>query len=108
MGILNRILDETQELTEGVVDFATDKVNQRQFDALVSFVFNVGEGAFRISTLRKKLIATDYVGCADEFPKWNKQKGKVLAGLVKRRAMERELFLRGTEGNPWGFSTHTP
>jgi len=62
---------------------------QNQFDALVS-----GEGAFKGSTLLKKLNATDYIGAADQFPQWNKGGGKVMKGLVRRRAAERELFLK--------------
>lgn len=65
------------------------------FDALVSFVFNVGIGNFRASTLLRKLNATDYLGAADEFPKWRKAGGRVLRGLELRRAAERELFLKG-------------
>ncbi|HFT8008540.1 TPA: lysozyme [Burkholderia cenocepacia] len=63
--------------------------------ALVDFVFNVGEGNFASSTLLKKLSAGDYQGAADEFPKWNLASGKVMPGLVTRRARERDLFLTG-------------
>lgn len=67
-------------------------LNQNQFDALVSFVFNIGEGAFGKSTLLKLLNAKDYTGAAAQFPRWNKGGGKVLPGLVNRRAAERKLF----------------
>jgi len=67
-------------------------LTQNQFDALVSFIFNVGVAAFEESTLLRKLNAGDYHGAAEEFGRWNKQKGKVLAGLTKRRAFERNLF----------------
>ena len=73
-------------------------LTQNQFDALVSFSFNVGEGAFRQSTLLKKLNASDYKGAAAEFAKWNKGGGRVLAGLVRRRKEEAELFMRATAG----------
>lgn len=66
---------------------------QHQFDALVSFSFNVGAAALAGSTLLKKLNAGDYRGAADEFPKWNRGGGKVLAGLTRRRAAERQMFL---------------
>ena len=74
---------------------------QEQFDALVSFIYNVGEGAFRGSTLLKKLNAYDYRGAADELLKWDKARNKhgekkPLAGLTRRRNQERELFLAGT------------
>lgn len=72
----------------------TVPLNQNQFDALVSFIFNVGGGNFAKSTLLKKLNKKDYAGAADEFPKWNKGGGKVLGGLVTRRKDERDLFLK--------------
>jgi len=65
-----------------------------QFSALVSFVFNVGIGNFIASTMLKKLGVGDYLGAADEFPKWRRANGQILNGLVKRRAAERELFLK--------------
>ena len=68
-------------------------VTQNQFDALVSFTYNLGAGNLRSSTLLKKLNAGDYAGAADEFPKWNKAGGKELAGLTRRRNAERDLFL---------------
>jgi len=68
-------------------------VNQNQFDALVSFVFNLGAGNFVKSTLLKKLNAGDYTGAAIEFDCWVNAGGRKLPGLVKRRAAERELFL---------------
>lgn len=75
---------------------ATVKVplTQNQFDALVSLVFNIGGKAFRASTLLKRLNAKLYQQAADQFPRWNKQAGKVLNGLTKRRARERSLFLK--------------
>lgn len=64
-----------------------------QFSALVSFAYNLGAGALEGSTLRRKHNAGNYAGAADEFLKWNKGGGRVLPGLVKRRAAERELYL---------------
>lgn len=61
--------------------------------ALVSFVFNVGEGAFSRSTLLRKLNTGDYAGAADEFTRWVHAGGEVVAGLVNRRNHEREVFL---------------
>ena len=68
-------------------------LTQNQFDALASFVFNVGEGAFSSSTLLRLLNAGDYEGAANQLLRWNKQKGRVLNGLTKRREEERKLFL---------------
>jgi len=72
-------------------------LDQAQFDALVSFAFNVGAGAFAGSTLVRKLNDDDFTGAAGEFPRWNKITiGGVLTvdpGLANRRAAERKLFL---------------
>ena len=67
---------------------------QNQFDALSSLVFNIGEGGFSSSTLLRLLNSKDYEGAANQFPRWNKQKGRVLNGLTKRRQEERQLFLK--------------
>jgi lysozyme len=69
-------------------------LNQNQFDALVSLAYNIGQTGFKESTLVKKLNAGDYAGAADQFKFWNKGGGKVLKGLVRRRAAEAELFLK--------------
>lgn len=63
-----------------------------QFDALVSLVYNIGEGNLKKSTLLKKVNALDFTGAAQEFHKWNKADGKVLPGLTRRRASESLLF----------------
>ena len=66
-------------------------LNQNQFDALVSFIFNVGVGNFRSSTLAKKLIAKD-PDAANELLRWNRAGGRVMPGLTRRRVTELELF----------------
>jgi len=71
----------------------TVPINQNQFDALVSFAFNLGCGNLASSTLLKKLNAKDYAGASLEFPKWNRAGGSVLAGLTRRREAEKALFL---------------
>jgi lysozyme len=91
--LLRSDLQWSREAVNGYVEVP---LSQEQYDALVSFVFNVGGSAFRRSTLLRKLNAYDYVGAADEFPRWNKQKGKVLRGLTNRRMYERAKFLSGT------------
>ena len=67
-------------------------LTQGQFDALVSFAFNLGEGALAQSTLLRLLNAGDYAGAAAQFDRWNKAGGCVLPGLVRRRAAERAMF----------------
>lgn len=71
----------------------TAEITQNQFDALISFVYNVGEYALKKSTLLQQLNAGNTARAADEFLKWTKAAGKELPGLVKRRAAERALFL---------------
>jgi len=68
-------------------------LNQSQFDALVSFTYNVGEGNFTNSTLLRELNAGDTAGAAEQFSRWVHAAGKVLPGLVTRRGAERALFL---------------
>lgn len=86
-------------LKTGLVGYENDvlnlvkvKLTQNQFDALVSFTYNLGAHALSTSTLLKKLNAGDYSGAADEFLRWDKAGGKVLPGLVKRREAEKQLF----------------
>ena len=75
-----------------VARLATVALTQGQFDALVSFVFNLGAGALAGSTLLRKLNAGDAAGAAAEFGKWVHAGSEVLPGLVTRRAKERALF----------------
>lgn len=65
---------------------------QDQFDALVSFAYNVGIGALEKSTLLKMHRAENYTKATSEFSRWNKQKRKVLRGLTRRRAVEADLY----------------
>ncbi len=67
-------------------------LKQGQFDALVSFTYNLGVGNLADSTLARLLNAGDYMGAAAQFDRWNKAGGKVLKGLVTRRAAERAMF----------------
>ena len=69
------------------------ELTQEQFDALVSFVFNVGVRAFNISTLRKKILKNpNDPSIADEFRRWVYAGNKKLPGLIKRREKEIELY----------------
>lgn len=77
---------------QGVLRLIKVPMTQGQFDALVSFSFNVGLGNLQNSTLRMKINRGDYVGAAEQFLVWTKAGGKVLAGLVKRRTHEKEMF----------------
>jgi lysozyme len=76
----------------GVTRLCPVKLTQGQFDALVSFSFNVGLGNLQNSTLRMKVNRGDFEGAAEQFLVWTKAGGKVLPGLVKRRTHEKEMF----------------
>lgn len=81
------------ERTVEKVRYLQKGLKQCQFDALVSFVFNLGSGAFEKSTLRKKVIANpDDRSIRPEFMKWVNASGQRLEGLVKRRADEANLY----------------
>ncbi|MBE4973212.1 lysozyme [Serratia sp. X3] len=78
---------------QGVNQLVKVRITQGQFDALVSFAYNLGLRSLSTSTLLKKLNTGDKAGAADEFGKWVNAGGKRLDGLVARRAAEREMFL---------------
>lgn len=84
---------DLKQFEEGVSTSVKVALTQNQFDALVSFAFNLGIGNLNSSTLLKKLNVGDIQGAADQFPRWNKAGGKTLAGLTRRRLAEKELFL---------------
>lgn len=84
-------LREDVEACEIQLNYLTLPINQHQFDALCSFIFNLGIGNFMQSTLLKKLKAGDKTA-ADEILRWDKSGGKVLPGLTARRKAEYDLF----------------
>lgn len=81
---------------EGYVTNLCPVCSQQQFDALVSFCYNLGQGSLSGSTLRRMHNAGDYTGAAGEFAKWNHAGGAVLAGLTRRRAGEANVYATGT------------
>lgn len=68
-------------------------VNENEFSACVSLAFNIGCKAFRTSTLARMLREGQNEAAADQFLRWNKAAGRVMAGLTRRREAERALFL---------------
>ena len=82
-------------------------LNQNQFDALVSFCYNLGSGNLKSSTLLKLLNKKDYLGAAEQFDRWVHAGGKKLSGLVKRRAAEKELFLKSIDGELYVVTAHS-
>jgi len=88
-----QLLKEDTAYAEAVVRRkVTVPITQEQYDSLVSFVFNVGSGAFASSTLLRKLNAGDCWGAGAQFIRWDKAKGRRLKGLTIRRADERANF----------------
>ena len=84
---------DLRRFEEGVSRLVRVKLNQGQFDALVSFSYNLGLGALSRSTLLKRVNKGDYYYAANEFLKWTRAGGKILKGLVARRKEERDLFI---------------
>ena len=88
-----QLLKNDLHKAEAAVNKVRQPLNQNQFDALVSFVFNIGAYAFSLSTLKRIAdIDANDPRIADEFKRWNKSKGVVLNGLTSRRASESELY----------------
>lgn len=84
---------DLQEAEDTVSNLVTVPLNENEFSALVSFVFNVGAGNFEESVLLELLNQGNYLGAADEFLVWDKDNGEKLPGLTERRERERSLFL---------------
>jgi lysozyme len=89
--------DDVRKFSAGVLKLVKHPINNNQFSSLVSFVFNLGINSLKISTLLKKLNKGDIEGAADQFIVWNKIRVDgvlvISNGLVRRRKMERDLFL---------------
>lgn len=90
-----RLADDLRKYAADVASAIGDApTSQEQFDALVSFHYNTG--AIARATLTKKHKAGDFEGAANEFKRWNKASGRVLKGLVRRRASEEKLYRSGS------------
>ncbi len=85
--------EDLTRFEKSINEVVRSPINDNQFSALACFTYNVGSGAFRSSTLLKKLNAGDVQGAADELLRWDKAGGRTLAGLTRRRKAERLLFL---------------
>lgn len=88
-----RLLGELTKHETAVARMTTIDLTQNQFDALVSFSYNLGTGALQNSTLLKRVNAGAFEDAGREFARWSKAAGKVLPGLVARRGREAALFL---------------
>ena len=83
---------ELNEYEGYINNLVTAELNQNQFDTMVSWVYNLGGGNLKASTLLKVLNAGDYAGVPAQMMRWNKAGGKVLEGLTRRRQAEADLF----------------
>jgi lysozyme len=91
------LLEDVEVFEEAVNKLVEVPLEQNQFDALVSWTFNLGSTNLKNSTLLKVLNDKDYEGVPAQIKRWNKAGGKVLQGLVRRREAEALLF----EGKEW-------
>ena len=88
---------ELEEFEAYINDNVTAPLSQNQFDALVSWVYNLGRANLKASTMLKVLNSGDYEGVPAQIKRWNKAGGKVLEGLIRRRKAEALLFV----GRDW-------
>ena len=93
----NLLLHEMDEYEGYINDAVNVDLNQNQFDALVSWVFNLGPSNLSSSTLLTKINNKDWKDVPNQIKRWNKAGGKVLEGLIRRREAEALLF----EGKEW-------
>ena len=88
---------EMKEYETYVNTAVTVPLSQNQFDAIVSWVFNLGNGNLQASTMLKVINSSDHAGVPAQIKRWNKAGGKVLEGLIRRREAEALLY----EGSEW-------
>jgi lysozyme len=94
--------DEAEEWLLYNISFAEKRVmkyckvplNDNQISALTSFVYNVGSGAFKASTLRRRINESDFVDVPRQLARWNKAGGKIVKGLSRRREAESRLWAK--------------
>jgi len=91
------LLHEMDEYKGYIKDNVTSDLDQNQFDALVSWVFNLGPSNLKASTMLKVINAGDMKEVPAQIKRWNKANGKTLQGLIRRREAEALLF----EGKEW-------
>ena len=86
------LVDELHEYENYINEYVTAPLSQNQFDAMVSWVYNLGPANLKASTLLKVLNAGDYEGVPAQIRRWNKAGGEILDGLIRRREAEARLF----------------
>ena len=86
------LVDELHEYENYINEYVTVALSQNQFDALVSWVYNLGPANLKASTMLKVLNSGKYEDVPAQMKRWNKAGGKVLEGLIRRREAEACLF----------------
>jgi len=94
------LVHDANEAAAAISKLVTVALTPNQLGALVSFAYNVGNGALAKSTLLRKLNAGQYTAVPSELAKWNKNDGKVMRGLSNRRAAEEKLWLSQSTAEP--------
>lgn len=94
-----QLLLDVQNAVDHVNRLVSVPLSQEEFDSLVDFVYNAGGGAFKDSTMLRKLNAGDYAGAANEFDRWDHADGTVVSGLLRRREAETNLFKDGEQSS---------
>ena len=101
LGEINELLrTDLARFERGVLRYCPVYLTQSQFDALVSFSFNLGLGVLQRSTLRQKILRKDEEGAAKEILRYDKVGGRPLKGLTRRRQAEYRLFTAPTDRIP--------
>jgi lysozyme len=88
------LIKDVLRAEQAVLRLITVPLTNGQFDALVSFTFNLGAGALQRSTLRRKINREDHPDAPAEFMKWVWAGGRRLKGLIRRRSAEAQLYVR--------------
>ena len=96
MGQATELLRKDLHTAEQAVNSCGVELTQNEFDALVSFTYNLGVGAFERSTLLKLLKTGNKTAASGEFPKWSMAGGKEVPGILRRRHAEQDCFLHAT------------
>lgn len=90
--VFDEDIDRFEDDVERALGAASDDLTEYQFDALVSLAFNIGMGAFRKSTVLRRVKANNFEGVPAAIMMWNKVKGETVAGLTRRRRAEAALW----------------
>ena len=86
------LIEDTMQAEKAIIAYVKVPLNDNQYAALMSFVFNVGDGAFMRSTLLRYLNEKNYISAGDQFNNWVYDNGRKIQGLINRRQAEKDLW----------------